>query len=153
MNSQRDTGAQYTKLQEALQKAAQQNKNVLTVWHHNRFAVGSKGNNGGLSGWWNLMDEFDVDLNLIGHEHLYVRIAPRDKNGNPVAGGTRTIIAGNGGRGLRSCTKLPKGTEICNNKDWGITLLKLYRDSYEWEMRTKSGVKDSGRTQVSGVSP
>ncbi len=153
MNSNRDIAEQTARLRDALGEAERQNKNVLTVWHHNRFPVGSNGAHRSLQPWWDLMDEYDVDLNLIGHEHLYVRMDKRDRYGKSDPEGTRTIITGTGGAWTRNCARnMPPEAQACD-KNRGITVLELGRDGYSWEFRTARGVRDSGSDKVVGAHP
>src|SRR5688572_8641978 len=69
MNSEADHAGQTNRLRTALRNAV--GKNVFTVWHKPRFAIGSKGSIAALKPWWDLMDQFDVDVAISGHEHIY----------------------------------------------------------------------------------
>jgi hypothetical protein len=153
MNTETGISAQTSKLETALQQAKAISKNVVVVWHKPRFAIGTKPGVSALQPWWNLMDQYDVDISIVGHEHFYARVGPRLASGAANASGTREFVVGTGGAQIRSCTKLPTMTEKCIAQH-GITVFTLRRTSYSWQFRNiSSSVLDSGTAGVIGVHP
>ena len=70
-------------------------------FHHPLFASGPNGNYPQMPALWQALYDFDADVVLSGHEHLYERYAPQTPQGvaDP-ARGIRQFVVGTGGHSL-----------------------------------------------------
>ena len=66
--------AQYTWLQSTLQAAS--NQCVLAFQHHPRLSTGPQGDTSSFDPLWKLLAQYNVELNLAGHDHSYQRWQP-----------------------------------------------------------------------------
>jgi PKD repeat protein len=74
---------------------------TLTFMHHPVYNVGDQGDTPRLNSIWALMDQYNVDLVLAGHDHNYQRWQPLNGAGNPSNNGIVQFVAGAGGHGVR----------------------------------------------------
>ena len=60
--------------------------------------------------------------------------------------GVQEFVVGTGGRALRPFGTLAANSEFRGSDHYGVLLMRLYEDRYEWEFRTTDGpaVADSG---------
>ena len=63
--------------------AANSSKNVIALWHRPRFSSAGT-NTVGLQAWVDDLYAAGVDLVLVGHDHVYERIAPLDASARPI---------------------------------------------------------------------
>jgi hypothetical protein len=73
---------------------------------------------------WTVLAEHHATLILNGHDHDYERFAPRQ--------GIREIVAGTGGGELRPFIRRLGGSEARDDSHYGVLLLTLHPNSYEW---------------------
>jgi hypothetical protein len=102
---------------------------VLAYWHHPRFSSGVHGLQRSDPGrrtavLWTVLAEHHATLILNGHDHDYERFAPRQ--------GIREIVAGTGGAELRPFIRRLGGSEARDDSHYGVLLLTLHPNSYEW---------------------
>jgi hypothetical protein len=102
---------------------------ILAYWHHPRFSSGVHGvqrNDPGrrTAVLWTVLAEHHATLILNGHDHDYERFAPRQ--------GIREIVAGTGGGELRPFIRRLGGSEARDDSHYGVLLLTLHPNSYEW---------------------
>jgi hypothetical protein len=114
---------------------AHKNRCTLAYFHHPRFCSGAHhGNFSGASGIWDVLYEYDVDVVLNGHEHIYERFDPQDPSGRPdEKRGIRELVIGTGG-----AENYPMGTTQPNSAmrysgAFGILKMTLKPGSYDWE--------------------
>ena len=53
----------------------------MVYWHKPLFSSGPNGPNRDMREIWRVLYEFDADLVVNGHDHLYERFAPQDPDG------------------------------------------------------------------------
>ena len=102
---------------------------ILAYWHHPRFSSGIHGlqrNDPGrrTAVLWTVLAEHHATLILNGHDHDYERFTPRH--------GIREIVAGTGGGELRPFVRRLGGSEARDDSHYGVLLLTLHPNSYEW---------------------
>ena len=74
---------------------------TMVYWHKPLFTSGPNGPNRDMRELWRTLYEFDADLVLNGHDHLYERFGPQDPDGRfDPARGIRQITVGTGGGAL-----------------------------------------------------
>jgi hypothetical protein len=97
---------------------------------------------------WNLLVARNADLVLAGHAHSYERFAPLDGDGQPVATGTREIVAGTGGNGHHTFGPPIAGSEVRDDTTYGVLKVTLRPGAYDWEFVPVAGATftDSGTT-------
>ncbi len=121
---------------------------TLAYWHHPRFNSGaSHGNNTAVAPLWNALYDFNADVILNGHEHVYERFAPQTPAG--VADATRGIrqfTVGTGGRSHYTFGSIQPNSEVREGNTYGVLKLTLHAASYDWQFVPVSGstFTDSG---------
>lgn len=127
--------------------AAHPSRCTLAYWHRPRFTSGPASQATGADAFWRDLYAAGAELVLGGHNHNYERFAPQspDREPDPVAG-IRQFVAGTGGESLD-----PFGADLRPNSEariagaFGVLLLRLRPDGYDWRFVSISGaVLDSG---------
>ena len=78
--------------------------------------------------------EYDADILIAGHDHIYERFAPQDADGVPdLDKGVRLFVVGTGGASLRAFRTPIANSEARFNSLNGILKLTLHPSSYDWE--------------------
>ena len=122
---------------------------TLAYWHHPRFNSGaSHGNNTAVQPFWNALYEYNADVILNGHEHVYERFAPQNPSaGADLSRGIRQFTVGTGGRShyTFSATIQPN-SQVRNGSTYGVLKLTLRANSYDWQFVPVAGATftDSG---------
>jgi Calcineurin-like phosphoesterase len=125
---------------------------ILAFWHHPLFSSGVHGHQSWDLGrqmkpLWKVLQSHGADVIVNGHDHHYERFAPQSViagNSPPI----REFVVGTGGGEIRSvpCKDRLKTSERVLDtleKDYGILMLTLHPDSYEWKfVRTDGTVGD-----------
>ncbi len=122
---------------------------TAVIWHRPLFTSGPNGQNMQLRDVWRILYEFDVDLVLNGHDHLYQRFAPQDPDGRmDLVRGIRQITVGTGGAGLYTPVTSARNAEVIGTS-WGVLKLTLADGSYQWEFVPTEGMtfRDAGSAQ------
>jgi hypothetical protein len=112
---------------------------VLAYWHKPLYSSGQNGNaNDGVQSklLWTTLLEFNADVILNGHDHLYERFALQDDNGRPGVNGIREFVVGTGGAHLYPLIATKPNSEKFYNSSYGILSLTLFEKSYHWEFRS-----------------
>jgi hypothetical protein len=120
---------------------------TLAYWHHPRYSSGFHGSDPRTTPFWRALTEAGTELVIAGHDHHYERFAPQDENGRYDATGPREFVVGTGGSHL-SVIHSPRAahSELGDNRNFGVLLLKLYEDAYSWRFVDLEGrVLDFGR--------
>ena len=82
---------------------------------------------------WRVLYEFDADLVVNGHDHLYERFAPQDPDGRlDPARGIRQITVGTGGGALYTPITSAANTEAIGIV-YGVLRLTLSDGGYQWQ--------------------
>jgi len=105
---------------------------TMAYWHKPLFTSGPNGPNREIRELWRLLHEFNVDLIVTGHDHLYERFAPQDADGRADASrGIRQITVGTGGGGLYTPITSAANTEAIGIGH-GVLQLTLAEGLYQW---------------------
>ena len=94
------------------------------------------------------MYEYDADVILNGHDHIYERFAPQTPSGSANRSrGIREFIVGTGGANHTSMAKSAKNSQVRDSTTFGILQLTLHRSRYDWKFIPEGGsFTDSGST-------
>ena len=119
---------------------------TAAIWHHPVFSSGPNGPQGEMRDVWRAMVLADVDVVIVGHDHLYERFAPLDAEGLPSARGIQQFTVGTGGASLYQFQRIAPGSEARASVH-GVLKLTLNEGSYDWEFVAVPGVPftDRGR--------
>lgn len=121
---------------------------TLAYWHHPRFTSGPHGNDDEYVAFWRALYDAGADVVLVGHDHLYERFAPQDPDGRAdPERGIRQFTVGTGGKSLYPVEEVHPNSEVRSDDAFGVLLLTLHPESYEWEFLSvgKPKFTDSGR--------
>ena len=150
---------QYKWLQADL--ASHTNYCTLAYWHIPLYSSGGRAAANSRP-FWQLLYNYDADLVLNGHDHIYERFAPQDSTATlDTTRGMREFIVGTGGSDHTSITTIAANSEVRNRDTFGILKLTLHATSYDWQFVPESGktFTDSGTelchgsTQTSTATP
>ena len=114
---------------------------TLAYWHHPRFSSGvTHGSDSSVAPLFHALYEAGADVVLAGHEHNYERFAPLDSTGNqdPTTG-VRSFVVGTGGASHYPFGSPLAGSEVRDETSFGVLVLTLRADSYEWEFVPAAG--------------
>ncbi len=130
--------------------AANAGKQVVAFWHHPRYSSGQHGDFSQMDPIWDLLYQAGAEVVLAGHDHDYERFAPMNaSDGRDDARGVREFVVGTGGKSLYSFSSSKPNSEVRRNDAYGVLVLKLYPDHYEWAFVSEAGtVLDSGTAPV-----
>jgi hypothetical protein len=119
---------------------------TLAYWHHPRFSSGSHGSDSTYTAFWQALYDANADLVLVGHDHDYERFAPQTPSGGlDLARGIRQIVAGSGGKEVRTFPNDAANSEARDVTSLGVLELTLGANAYEWRFRPAVGsFTDSG---------
>jgi fibronectin type 3 domain-containing protein len=131
---------------------ANASRNLIVIWHKPRYSSGPVGDSLiELQPFWDLSYQYGVDLILVGHDHIYERMAPMNASGvaDPV-NGIRQITAGTGGEEHHNFTTVRSTSVVRNNDAFGVLKLTLHPTTYDWLFLPESGktFTDSGTSGV-----
>jgi hypothetical protein len=145
-----------------LKKDLEENHSACTLayWHQPTYSAANSLSEEGTTAqaFWQLLYEYNADLVLNGHDHLYARYRPLDPNGNyDPRRGLREFIVGTGGETLDAVattgtTSNPGGQanfnsvnlEASTGQFWGVMGLTLNQNGYAWDF--ESALKDPAQT-------
>jgi hypothetical protein len=119
---------------------------TAALWHKPLFTSGPNGPNPHMRDVWRTLYEFDVDLIITGHDHLYERFSPQDADGRlDPARGIRQITIGTGGGPLYTPVTTAANSETIGSVH-GVLKLTLADGGYQWEFVPVQGAafRDSG---------
>ena len=150
-----NTGTWFTAELEWLKKDLEENHSACTAayWHQPTFSAADSLTEEGTTAqaFWQLLYEYNADLVLNGHDHLYARYRPLDPSGNSdPRKGIREFIVGTGGETLdtvvtaNTTTADPTGDPNFNAKNleaatgdyWGVMALTLDPNGYKWDFES-----------------
>ena len=116
--------------------AANRKPCVAAYWHHPLFSSGAHGWQPGDRGHsvgplWNALLRHGADVVINGHDHDYERFAPQRAGAEFNPNGVREFVAGTGGARQRGFI-FPRANSEKRLNAYGILVLTLHPDSYEW---------------------
>lgn len=133
--------AQYTQLASLL--ASNPDNCEIVFGHHPRWSSGGHGDDPSRQGLWKLLVDNGVELYLSGHDHDYERFAKMDEDGSRLPTGTRQVVIGTGGAGMRpEGDRASSGTSrvlLTGDENWGVLDLELMPDWYVGQFRRATG--------------
>jgi hypothetical protein len=127
--------------------AAHPSRCTLAYWHRPRFTSGRAARALATDSFWQALYAAGAEVVLGGHNHQYERFAAQAPDGaaDPVRG-MRQFVVGTGGDSLA-----PLGDELRANSElritdaFGVLLLTLRPDGYDWRFVDAAGtVRDAG---------
>lgn len=120
---------------------AHTNRCTLAYFHHPFISSGPNGDNPSMADLWLLLNEFNVDVILSAHDHLYERFAPMTPLGvRDDSRGMRQFIVGTGGAELYTAARAHRNSERIISAH-GVLRLTLNHDGYEWEFVQIGGTR------------
>ena len=135
--------------------ASHTNMCTLASFHHPLFSSGTHTSSNSLP-FWQLLYQYNAELILTGHEHLYERFAPQSPSGaaDPV-NGIRQFIIGTGGEEFHTISQVALNSEARNDNTFGVLKLALHPNSYDWEFVSEAGgtFTDSGNSPCHNPTP
>jgi calcineurin-like phosphoesterase family protein len=134
--------------------AANQSMCTLAYWHKPRFSSGQHGSITGVQPFWQALYDYEADVVLSGHDHVYERFAPQNPNGQADSSrGIREFVVGTGGAGLYPFPTIQPNSQVRNNTTFGVLKLTLHSTSYDWEFIPIVGqtFTDSGSSNCVGA--
>jgi hypothetical protein len=131
--------------------AAHPNACTLAFFHEPRFASGSAviKNAAAMAPIWNDLYNSRADLVLTAHKHSYERFAPLNASGGvDTARGMREFVVGTGGEDRAGRPAPITGSEVRDNKTFGVLKVTLSSGGYGWNFVPEPGktFTDSGTT-------
>jgi hypothetical protein len=106
---------------------------TLAYFHRPLFTSGPNRPNADMRALWRTLYEFNVDVIVSGHDHLYERFAPQDPDGRADSGrGIRQFIVGTGGARLYPVARIAPNSER-QASVFGVLMLTLTSAAYQWE--------------------
>jgi hypothetical protein len=145
-----DTGSWFAAELAWLKKDLAENHSACTAayWHQPSYSAADSLTPEGTTAlaFWQLLYEYNADLVLNGHDHLYARYRPLDPFGNyDPHKGIREFIVGTGGETLD--TVVTTGTdagavfnaanlEAATGQFWGVMALTLDPNGYKWDFES-----------------
>ena len=119
---------------------------TLAYWHIPLYSSGGRASPN-TAALWKALYDYNADVVLAGHDHIYERFAPQDASGNlDKARGIRQFTVGTGGRNHTSFTTTARNSEVRDRTSFGVVKLALRASSYEWEFVPMAGhtFRDAG---------
>ncbi len=113
---------------------------TLAYWHYPRFSSGYGGDHLEMQPIWQALYDAGTDVVISGHDHDYERFGPQTPSGSPdVIRGIREFVVGTGGKSLLAFLHNPPNSQVRDNTTFGVLLLMLYDDHYEWRFVPTQG--------------
>ena len=118
--------------------AAHRTRCTLAYWHHPRWSSGLHGPDVTMATLWRTLARAGADVVLAGHDHHYERFAPID--------GIRSFVVGTGGRSHYPVLVRRRGSQVVDDRTFGVLRLTLRASSYAWRFLPVAGATfiDSG---------
>jgi hypothetical protein len=148
-----DTGAWFAAELKWLKKDLAENHSACTAayWHQPSYSAADSLTPEGTTAlaFWQLLYEYNADLVLNGHDHLYARYRPLDPSGNyDPHKGIREFIVGTGGETLDAVVSSTApgsdsgaifnaaNIEAATGDYWGVMALTLDSNGYKWNFES-----------------
>lgn len=121
---------------------------TLVFWHHPVFSSGPHGNDPRMRDALAALHAAGADVLLVGHDHVYERLAPHDAAGEPdPARGIRSFTVGTGGAPLYEFKAPHPRSEARDASTHGILRLVLGEGVYRWDFLPSGGGPSRDRGQ------
>jgi hypothetical protein len=122
---------------------------TLAYWHFPLYSSGTHGSIDFVQNYWDLLYEAGAEIVLAGHDHSYERFAPQDGQGraDPDRGIREFVVGTGGGSHYGFPTELPN-SEVRHTGTFGVLVLTLYEDRYEWEFVPVAGESFTDRGEA-----
>ncbi|MEK6227673.1 MAG: metallophosphoesterase, partial [Chloroflexota bacterium] len=124
-----------------LDLAAHPNTCTLALWHEARFSSSlDTASDMNYQAFWQALYDYNADLVVNGHSHMYERFAPQTPAGvsDPV-NGIRELVAGTGGDSHASLGTIAANSEVRNIDTYGVLKLTLNPGGYDWQFIPVAG--------------
>ena len=116
---------------------------TLAYWHRPLYSSGPNFPQADVRPLWATLLEFNVEVVLNGHDHLYERFEKQDAFGRPSPEtGIRQFTVGTGGAHLYD-PRPPQLNSARIIKSYGILVLTLDKDSYQWDYASNTSFRDT----------
>ena len=114
---------------------------LMAYWHEPLFSSGSDhGGNTNYAQLWSLLQRYDVDLIMQGHDHNYERFNPQNSSGAADPTGPISFVVGTGGRNSDNCrTTRAANSAICKSGTFGVLKLTLHPASWDYDFESAAG--------------
>jgi hypothetical protein len=103
-----------------------------------------------------MLYDFNADVILNGHDHIYERFAPQNPNGvaDP-ARGIREFVVGTGGKNHSDVGQSAANSQVREEDTFGVLKLTLHPTSYSWQFVPEAGqtFTDSGTGNCHNPAP
>ena len=112
---------------------------TLAYWHIPLFSSGGRAaiNTRNL---YQLLYDYNADLILTGHDHIYERFAPQTPTGaRDDARGIRQFVVGTGGSNHTQLPSIAANSEVRDNTTFGVLSLTLRKSGYDWRFVPEPG--------------
>jgi hypothetical protein len=119
---------------------------TLAYWHHPLFTSAQNGPQAFVKDLWRVLYQYNVDVVMNGHDHVYERFGPQDPDGRAdVPRGIRQFTAGTGGSTLYAFGPLRANSQA-HSATHGVLKLDLQGNFYTWQFIPIAGqsYSDSG---------
>lgn len=150
MNSAVDAKSGSVQYRWLLEDLASSSKTLCTLvfWHHPVYSSGPHGNDPRMRDALAALHAAGADILLVGHDHVYERLAPHDAAGeSDPARGIRSFTVGTGGAPLYEFKALHPRSELRDASTHGILRLALGGGIYRWEFLPVGGGPPRDRGQ------
>ncbi|ATO14065.1 alkaline phosphatase [Micromonospora sp. WMMA2032] len=121
---------------------------TLAYWHHPLYTSSSNhAPSTGTRPLYQALYDYDADVVVWGHNHVYERFAPMNANGGlDTARGLRSFVAGMGGAGHYGFGTIQPNSEARNSSAYGVLKFTLHAGTYDWQFVPVAGqtYRDSG---------
>ncbi|MFI7069312.1 CBM96 family carbohydrate-binding protein [Micromonospora sediminicola] len=121
---------------------------TLAYWHHPLYTSSSNhAPSTGTRPLYQALYDYDADVVVWGHNHVYERFAPMNANGGYDASrGLRSFVAGMGGAGHYGFGTIQPNSEARNSSAYGVLKFTLHAGTYDWQFVPVAGqtYRDSG---------
>lgn len=118
---------------------------TIAYWHDPTFSSTVDGGHTELLDFYGFLFESDVEIVVNGDDHFYERFLIQDQFNEEFDEGLRQFTAGTGGRSLSQFGLPAPHSAVRFNEAFGVLVLTLNQNGYEWEFRTVEGSPFSDR--------
>ncbi len=112
---------------------------TIAYWHDPTFSSTVDGGHPDLLEFYGFLFESDVEVVVNGDDHFYERFLPQDQFNEEHDEGLRQFTVGTGGRSLSQFGLPARHSAVRFNEAFGVLVLTLNPNGYEWEFRTVDG--------------
>lgn len=112
---------------------------TLAYWHDPTFSSTVDGGHPDLLEFYGFLFESDVEIVVNGDDHFYERFVPQDQFNQEFDEGLRQFTVGTGGRSLSQFGLPAPHSAVRFNEAFGVLVLTLNPNGYEWEFQTVEG--------------